>query len=392
MKRLSLFLVLYFCFNSVFGSQLPAKIDDYIKTGINAVHGLKFDEAEKTFNNLLADYPGNPYGYFGLAITVWGRLEFEHEQSSHKLQRLFRQRTETAIKKGKKWIKEHKKDPHGYLCLGGLYGLRARLYVNKHSWIKSYFSGKKGIKYLKKAIKLDPKLYDAYIGSGMYEYYAGTLPAVIKILSKVFFISGDPEEGIKHLKLVKDKGRINRTIAKLLLIEIYTQTGSRYAKPLKALEWAGELREEYPNHPMMDFVEIVAMYESRKYNDVISAADDFIGKIEDKKQFYKQIYLSRALVAKATAYFAKKDLENAHRFFTQAALTMADNTPNRWAVWAVVRLGQIEDIGGRRKKAVEYYQKALSYEDQWGLAEYIEPYLEKIYNEKKEFPGQLPPP
>lgn len=385
-------LVFCFCTTFGFGGELPPKLDKYIKTGIKEVHSLKFDEAEKIFDSLLAEYPGNPYGYFGLAVTAWGRLEFEHEQSSEKLVNLFEKRTETAIEKSEHWVKENKQDPHGYLCLGGLYGLRARLYVNKHSWIKSYFSGKKGIKYLKKALKLDPELYDAYIGPGMYEYYAGTLPTVIKILSKVFFISADPKEGIEHLKLVKDKGRINRTIAKLLLIEIYTQTGSKYANPLTALEWAGELRQEYPNHPMMDFVEIIALYESKKYDDAIKSADIFIEKINSKVPFYKHIYLARGFVAKATAYFAKKDWENARKFFMLSALTMAENNPNRWAVWAIARLGQIADIEGNRRKALEYYQKALSYEDQWGLHEYIEPYSKTPYDIKKEFPGQLPPP
>ncbi|HUT85341.1 MAG TPA: hypothetical protein VMW66_00725, partial [Elusimicrobiales bacterium] len=203
-KFILLNILVYFTAGSVFSKPLSEDLDNYIRSGITYVHSLKFDEAEKTFNELLANYPKNPYGYFGLAITAWGRLEFEYEQSNPKMEQLFEERTETAMEKSREWIKKHKKDPHGYLCLGGMYGLKARLHVNKHSWVKSYFAGKKGIKYMKKTIKLDPKLYDAYIGPGMYKYYAGTLPSVIKILSKLFFISGDPKEGIEQLKLTKD--------------------------------------------------------------------------------------------------------------------------------------------------------------------------------------------
>ena len=131
--------------NSLFCKELPAELDTHIRNGIKYMHSLKFDEAEKEFNLLLKSYPGNPYGYFGLAVTTWGRLEFEYEQSNTEIEKLFEDRIDLAIDKCKEWIKQNKKSPHGYLCMGGIYGLRARLYVNKHSWVKSYFSGRKGL-------------------------------------------------------------------------------------------------------------------------------------------------------------------------------------------------------------------------------------------------------
>ncbi|HUT86202.1 MAG TPA: tetratricopeptide repeat protein, partial [Elusimicrobiales bacterium] len=187
---------------------------------------------------------------------------------------------------------------------------------------------------------------------------------------------------------------------KLLLIEIYTQTDSEYANPAEAVKWASELRVEYPNHPMIDFVEIVALYENKNYDGVITATDEFLEKVKNGEPFYKKIYMFRGLVAKATAYFAKKDWELAKQNFLRAVFTMADSKPpttnfegkpNRWAIWALVRLGQIEDILGNRNKAVEYYEKALSYEDHWGLENYIKDYPDDGYD-MEEFPGQLPPP
>jgi len=368
---------------------LPPELDALISHGINSIHGLEFDAADKDFNDILAKYPGQPYGYFGLAMSQWGRLEYQHEESSRELSDSYEKKTDEAIAKGEAWLKKYPNDPHAHLCVGGMYGLRSRLALMKHSWLTAYFTGKKGLKHMKQALKLDPELYDAWLGPGMYEYYAGTLPSVVRILAKVL-ISGDPNTGIKYLELVKDKGRYTATAAKLLLIEIFTQTGSKYENPQLALEWSKELRKEYPNHPMLHFVEIVSLYESGKFDEVRAEAEEYLKRIDNKTPLYSPNYTPRALIALGTSYLAQKRFGEAVQAFARA-VPAAGEKPNRWAVWAVVRLGNIYDLQGDRKLAVQTYKQALGYEDQWGFKEYITRYIKKPYT-AAELPGQLPPP
>jgi tetratricopeptide (TPR) repeat protein len=399
MKRISLLLLsLLFVLNSKlsFSKEMPEDMDRHIKQGIEDIHALQFDSADKEFNALLEKYPGQPYGYYGQAMSAWARLEYKFEQSKPELQDEFEKLTDTAIKKGKEWLDKHPNDPHAYLCVGGMYGLRSRLAVKKHQWIRAYFSGKKGIKYMKKAIKLKPDLYDAYLGPAIYEYYAGTLSGVIKLLS-VFFVHGDPDKGIKMLHMVSEKGRYTSTAAKLLLIEIYTQHKDKYANPPEALKFARELRAKMPWHPLLHFVEIVALYENGNYEQVKQSAREYMKRIDEEQPYYKKVYLPRATMALATGFFAEKNWDEALKYFLQAAYALNDIkkkkvSDNRWAVWAMVRAGQVYDITGKRDKAIESYKKAMQVKDQWGLEEYIKDYLSKPYDMEKEFPGQLPPP
>ncbi|MFA6583386.1 MAG: hypothetical protein WCS77_03730 [Elusimicrobiaceae bacterium] len=391
MKKAALFLLFGFLFAPLQAkSVMPEELDSHIMAGIKAIHALDFDKADENFKWVLEKYPGQPYGYFGHAVCAWARLEYKEEQSSPALEAEFKKLTEDAVVYGKKWVKQYPDDAYAHVCLGGIYGLQARLELMQHKWVVAFFDGKKGLSEMRKAIKLDPELYDAYIGPGMYEYYAGTLGGFLKVLSYLF-IRGNADEGIKMLHTVEQKGHFNKTAAKLLLIEIYTQTGSKYANPADALRMAREIRAEYPDHPLVQFVEIVSLYECKKYDEVRALAFDFLKKIEEGKKDYLDRYYSRAYTAIASSYFAQKDYAKALEYFDKAATYTTKEKPNRWAVWAVVRSGEIFDLKGEREEAKKQYNRANSYEDLWGFKDYITAHLKKPYT-LSEFPGQLPPP
>jgi tetratricopeptide (TPR) repeat protein len=370
--------------------KMPPDLDQLALHGIDSIQQLQFDAADKDFHEILARYPGQPYGYFGLALNQWGRLEYEKEESSKELDDLYEKMTDEAIDKSEAWLKVHPNDAYAHLCAGGVYGMRTRLAIMKHSWWRAYSTGKKAVKHMNQALALDPQMYDAYMGQGMYEYYTGTLPTVIRWLAKIIVISGDPKKGIEYIKIVKDKGHFLPTAAKLLLIEIYTQTDSKYADPKQALVWANELRQQYPDHPMLHFVQIVCLHESGKYDDVRTEALEYMHRIETGVPQYSQEYLPRALIALGTYYLAQKQLAPALENFKKAEPLSLDK-PNRWAVWAVVREGNIYDLQGNRARALETYKRALKYPDTWGFKDYINAYVGKPYTWAQN-PGQLPPP
>ncbi|MBI3287951.1 MAG: hypothetical protein HYZ74_00350, partial [Elusimicrobia bacterium] len=45
----------------------------------------------------------------------------------------------------------------------------------ERSWISAARLGLKGYRYLQRAVEAEPELYDAYLGLGIYEYYADTM-------------------------------------------------------------------------------------------------------------------------------------------------------------------------------------------------------------------------
>jgi tetratricopeptide (TPR) repeat protein len=372
---------------------LPPELRELSKKGIDAIYAVDLPEAKKNFDEALAKYPEHPFPHFGIAMTKWATLEYLEDESDPKLDKEYGELTDRAIDVGLAWIKKHPGDANAYMCLGGMYGLRARLAVLQHRWIKAYFDGKKAISNTRMALKIDPEMYDAYLGLGMYEYYAGTLSGVVKILAK-FFLSGDAKHGIELLTVCKDKGYFNALAAKLLLIEIYTTTGSPYVNPELAVKWSRELRAAYPEHPQMHFVEIVSLFENRQYGESRKESLDYLKAVNDGKPAYRKRYLPRVLTAIGTTYLVEKNYDQAELYFAQAAATIkADPSqhPARWAVWAIVRLGNLYDLRGVRSRALAYYNEAKTYKDEWGFSESITNYVKRPFA-AAELPGQMPPP
>ena len=397
MKRL-LTLSLLFLNSGTFAGPYVAEamapeLRELSKKGLDAIYQVDIDTARVYFEEAVKKFPENPFPHFGVAITKWASLEYLEDESDPKLDKEYSELTDHAIEVGRQWLKKHPGDANAHMCLGGMYGLRARLAVLQHRWFAAYFDGKKALSHTRKALKIDPELYDAYLGLGMYEYYAGTLPGVIKLLAKLF-VSGDAVKGIEYLNICKEKGYFNALGAKLLLIEIYTQTGGKFSNPETAVKWSRELLTAYPMIPQMQFIEVVSLFEDKKYEESRAQSLEYLKAINEGRPRYRKRYLPRILTAIATTYLVEKKYDVAGDYFAKAVATIKDDPtvhPARWAVWAIVRLGNVCDLKGERAKAVEFYKEAKSYDDDWGFAESIGNYLKKPFTEA-ELPGTLPPP
>jgi|GEM_PF-439767 len=372
---------------------LPEELRLLSKKGIDGIYAVDLPEAKKHFELALKKYPEHPYPHFGIAMTKWAELEYLEDESAPEMGEEYGKLTDRAIDVALAWIKKHPGDANAYMCLGGMYGLRARLAVMQHRWITAYFDGRKALSNTRRSLKLDPELYDSYLGLGMYEYYAGTLSGVIKILARLF-LRGDADKGMEYMKLCREKGYFNSLAAELMLIEIYTQPGGRFHDSATAVKWSAGLRKRYPVHPQMHFVQIVSLFEDRQYAESRKEALEYLKRLQEGMPAYRKNFLPRILTAVGATYQVEKNYDEALKYFRQAADTLKEDpaaSPARWAVWALVKTGNIWDLKGDRAKAVELYKKAKTYKDEWGFWEYIDHYLKKSFSERN-LPGALPPP
>lgn len=370
---------------------LPPDVMQYATEGINGVYSLDFDTAQKNIKKVFEKYPDHPFAHFGNAMIAWSRYEYEYEISDDHQREVFEQILDDSITGIKRWIRQYPSDANGYMGIGALYGLRAMFSMRNRSWITAYFSGRKAIKNLEKSLELDPSYYDAYFGLGIYQYYAGTLPSVIKILAKIVAIKGNPDEGVAQLNLAREKAHFTSDSAKLILIEIQNTRTSKYYAPQKSLEYIRQLRAKYPKNPLMHYVEIICLYETTHYDDVTAQAEEFL-KLIGQDPFYKDIYISRAYTALGTVQMQKGNFEKARTLFEQGKEAVKGQEPSRWGVWNEVRLGQVYDVLGEREKAIKQYKYVLSFDDKWGFDETVQKWLKKPYTVPPSGDvGPLPP-
>lgn len=370
---------------------LPPDVMAYATEGINGVYSLDFDTADKNIQKVFAEYPDHPFAHFGNAMIAWSRYEYEYELSDDKQRKVFEQILDDSITGIKRWIKKNPDDSNAYMGIGALYGLRAMFTMRNRSWITAYFSGRKAIKNLEKSLEIDPTYYDAYFGLGIYQYYAGTLPSVIKVLAKIVAIKGDPDEGVKQLNLAREKAHFTSDSAKLILIEIQNTRGSKYYNPEKSLQYIRELRAKYPKNPLMHYVEVICLYETGDYDDVTVQAGRFLELI-GKDPFYKDIYIARAYTALGTVQMAKGNFDKAREAFEEGREALKGQEVSRWGLWNEFRLGQVYDLLGRREDAVKQYQYVWTFKDKWGFDEAAKALLKYPYSLPENGDvGPLPP-
>lgn len=369
---------------------LPPDVMQYATVGINGVYSLDFDTAQANIQKVFAQYPDHPFAHFGNAMIAWSRYEYEFETSDDHQRKIFEQILDDSIDGIKRWIKQHPNDSNGYMGIGALYGLRALFNMRNRNWVTSYFAGRKAISNLEKSLELDPTYYDAYFGLGIYQYFAGTLPSVIKILARIVAIKGNPQQGVAYLNLARQKAHFTADSAKLILIEVQNTRNSPFYAPEKSLEYIRQLRAKFPTNPLMHYVEIICLYETGHYEDVTAQANEFLKHI-GKNKFYKDIYIPRAYTALGTVQMTQGNFEQARVLFEEGQRKVQGQEPSRWGVWNALRLGQVYDVLGQREQAKAQYKYVLSFKDKWGFDELAKKLLKTPYVVPQEGVGPLPP-
>jgi tetratricopeptide (TPR) repeat protein len=177
-------------------------------------------EADESFDELVRRFPEHPIGYMHKAEVVWWYAL--RDNKNPKLEADFERYTELAINKGHGLLKKDPKNFYALLYVAGAYGNRTRynVYVNK-SYYRAMRAGIKGYDFVGPAQALRPNYVDCLIGTGAYNYFAGSIPTLMKIFAWMFTQGGDKDKGIQQLELAAQKGEYGQIAAKMVLLGVY---------------------------------------------------------------------------------------------------------------------------------------------------------------------------
>jgi tetratricopeptide (TPR) repeat protein len=229
--------------------------------------------------------------------------------------------------------------------------------------------GNDAVDHHREVLKLDPKLIDAQLTVGLYEYVVGSLPLPIKVLAGITGFHGSKKRGLALLEQVSREGDWSKDDAKTVLILLYTRE-KRYSDVLVLTR---ELSARYPRNylyrlEIADALVGVAATK-RKERDVASAVQ------AEKEAFATFDDLLRDRAVRDTAARA---LDLIHFKYGEVLLTAGQ--PDRAAkeFLATTKVDQAEgglvtlahlyaarafDMAGKRDEALAQYKEVLARPD-----------------------------
>lgn len=240
-----------------------AHFDSLARGGHEALYNFDYDKALKDFRELNRLYPTHPAGPQLLAARVWVKTLYESRRLQASLYSSetfyssgddkvdpkvideFRTLTRDAKRRADLRLKQYPKDTEALYWLGSTEGLKASFAeAVERRHIAALRAGNDAVDHHREVLKLDPKLIDANLTIGLYEFVVGSLPLPIKLVAGVTGFRGSKKKGLALLEQVVKEGNWSRDDAASLLIVLYTRE-KRYQD---ALALARQLSEKYPGN------------------------------------------------------------------------------------------------------------------------------------------------
>jgi hypothetical protein len=190
--------------------------DRLVRTATEATYHLRLDDARAGARELQQKYPEHPAGFLIMAETYWWEAQEDPHNSKieaayYRAQELAQQKAEAAVK-AEKYSK-----PEVLAYLASAHGSYARFEVTqKESYFRALRAGLRAHSYAEQVYALDPNYYDIYVGLGAFNYFAGTLPSVIKPFAWLIGAHGDKDLGVKQLQTAMQKARYSTTEARIV--------------------------------------------------------------------------------------------------------------------------------------------------------------------------------
>jgi tetratricopeptide (TPR) repeat protein len=295
-------------------------------------------------------HPQHPAGKFFLGGLEWHKLTTGPSEliASETGSAPFFAKMDEAIALGESAVKANSKDASARFFLGGAYGYEARYLALQERWWDAYQKGKKGVSHLERVAKDRPDFGDAYLGLGIYHYYADVIPSVLKFFSKVVGMGGDKKRGLEEIHRSLREGTIVQPEARFFLAEIYSTFEE---DQWRALEFSSSLRDEYPENELFAWMNARVLDELHLTDQASREWEWLRTKAEGPgHRGFVEYRLARTRLYSGDFAGAATQIQD---LLQRGALGS-----RRITMWARLRLGMALDFLGRHEEALAEYRRA----------------------------------
>jgi len=190
--------------------------DRLIRDSMHATYNLKLSDARSAAKALMDRYPDHPAGYTLIAETYW--WEAQTDPGNAAIENNYYAAQKAAVEKGESALRTSKYPKIEVTAyVASAHGSYARFQVTqKGAFFSAMRAGLRAHRYAEEVYQMDKTYYDIYVGTGAFNFFTGSLPAVIKPFAFLIGARGDRELGIEQLKTAMSKARYSQTEARIV--------------------------------------------------------------------------------------------------------------------------------------------------------------------------------
>ena len=329
--------------------------------------------AQNSIDSLIAENPDDPKPYFFMTLVRW--WYFLGDVNSRSFRTSFLKSAEKTVETGKKRVEAREDDVNALFYLGGAYGYLARYYVFTNEWLDAYYYGRKAKNIFSDMLEDNDTLYDAQLAVGVYNYYADELPALLKIFTSIFGLSGDKRLGLRQLHLAADSGIYSRVEALSMLGFVNLELENNYQE---AEAMFTGLFAEHMSNPVFGMLLSDSYRKLKNYERAISICT---GLLNDSSIKYVSVNQLAGLHAElAYCQMLARNYAFAIREY-KICDSLAVDDYVRESPWIYFNVGVCEENEHNFSEAVVYYSKVLDCRDYFGYHSNARKAIERIRSE-----------
>jgi tetratricopeptide (TPR) repeat protein len=373
-KRIFLFLFVFLNIASVIPSGAmeataaetkTGQLRAYLRQGIESAFNLDHAGAISSFQKAMELDRDNPTGYAFLSLAQLFSYETSFDpKEREKNQEAMLRHVGDAVARGEKRVEKNPQDSQAYFAMTLAKIVKVRLAIAQRSYFTIAQESANVWDYVEKTRAADPNNFDIYFPMGLIHYHLDQLPGVARFLSSLVITGGDHHKGIQELELAAQKGDLLRELAQAELSSVYINFEKQ---PAQALAMTLELRERFPRNYNFSFSLAIILSDLQRFDEAYAIARDLEKRLQTGNPLYAPQLQPRYDHLLGRILFNQGEYARAGEYFQKV---LKDTAPynSRVRASAFLRLGMIHDIRKERKRAEEYYNRALEVEGGEGVA------------------------
>ena len=352
------YLIIVFIYCNFFVSyastrNIPAGLDSLVLSAKNNLYNFRIHRVDLTINKMIKEYPSFPQGYLNGALLTL--IRYSQDMTNDSLALALNRQADRAADIATAFSKKHPKDAGARLNYGLAQGLKGVYAVIRRSYFKGYWYGKKAKGAMEDAVKMDSTCYDAYLGLGIFHYYASLLPGFTRFLAGILGFPGNKELGKKEILKTAEKGRYLRAEARFSYYTIRYFLEGAINESIHGLK---KMAEKYPTNYA---ITLFLGYHYRHRGNIPEAMTYFRSVPDSFMQILPQVTQLKYYNL-GVCHFYLNEFNTAEHFFN---ILKGDHYQESRYYQAGINYykGLLEDLAGNRKVALYYYNQIHKYKD-----------------------------